>query len=137
MPDLIHATARLCKASVPRALVHLSTQGAMARWNLGLGPCREVEPGLFRGESSFDGGICWVRVTVDAGRGRVDYAVVPRIHAEVIGGASLGHPEGTCLVTLAAWRTGDMSDERWQRLVHSHETEIELIRAQLEAATIG
>ena len=38
------------------------------------------------------------------------------------------------MVTLVAWRTGDMSDERWARLMHTHETEIELIRAQLAAA---
>jgi hypothetical protein len=144
MSDLIHASARLCNASVPRALEHLSTQHGMSRWNLGLRQCREVEPGLFRGESLFDGGVGWVRVTVDAGRGRVEYgvgrsadALVPRIHAEVIDGARLGHAAGTCLVTLHAWRPGGMSDERWQRLVHTHETEIELIRAQLEAATIG
>lgn len=113
----------------------------MSRWILGLWNCREMAPGLFTGASLFDGGQGWVRVVVDGARGQVDYLVggtpetlVARIRANVIEGALLGHAAGTCLVTLEAWRTGDMSDERWARLMHTHETEIELIRAQLEAA---
>lgn len=141
MTSMVHATARLCKASCAQALAHLSTQAGMSRWILGLWNCREITPGLFTGESLFDGGIGWVRVVVDAARAQVDYLVgatpetlVPRIRANVIDGALLGHAGGTCLVTLEAWRTGDMSDERWARLMHTHETEIELLRAQLEAA---
>ena len=140
MPSLVHATARLCQAAPSSALAHLSTQAGMSRWVLGLWNCREVEPGLFEGASLFDGGTGWVRVVVDAGRHQVDYHVgptpaslVPRIRAGVIAGETLGHPPGTCLVTLEAWRTGDMGEDRWTRLMHTHETEIELIRAQLEA----
>ena len=141
MTSMVHATARQCQASCARALAHLSTHAGMSRWILGLWNCRETAPGLFTGESLFDGAIGCVRVVVDAGRPQVDYLVgasadslVPRIRAHVIDGALLGHARGTCLVTLEAWRTGDMSDERWTRLMHTHETEIELIRAQLEAA---
>ncbi|MEY4711978.1 MAG: hypothetical protein RIS88_1428 [Pseudomonadota bacterium] len=140
MSSMVHATARLCQADVLTALAHLSTQSGMSRWVLGLWNCREVEPGLFQGESLFDGAGGWVRVVVDAARGQVDYwvgatpqALAPRIRAHVAGGETLGHPAGTCLVTLLAWRTGDMADERWQRLMTTHETEIELIRAQLAA----
>lgn len=141
MSSLVHATARLCAATPAAALAHLSTQPGMSRWVLGLWNCREVEPGLFQGESLFDGAAGFVRVIVDAARGQVDYLVgatpqtlAPRIRAGVIAGESLGHPAGTCLVTLTAWRTGDMGEERWARLMHTHETEIELIRAQLAAA---
>lgn len=140
MTSLVHATARLCKATPAAALAHLSTQAGMSRWILGLWNCRQAEPGLFEGTSLFDGATGWVRVSVDIARHQVDYHVgatpavlVPRIRAVVTAGERLGHPPGTCLVTLEAWRTGDMADERWARLVHTHETEIELIRAQLEA----
>ncbi len=138
---MVHATARLCRAGCAQALAHLSTGAGMSRWILGLWNCRETAPGLFTGESLFDGGLGWVRVVADCGRGQVDYLVggtpetlVPRIRAGVIDGPLLGHAPGTCLITLEAWRTGDMSEERWARLMHTHETEIELIRAQLEAA---
>ncbi len=140
MSNMVHAAARLCQADVPTALAHLSTQAGMSRWVLGLWNCREVEPGLFQGESLFDGAGGWVRVVVDATRGQVDYLVganpqtlAPRIRAFVTAGPALGHAAGTSLVTLQAWRTGDMADERWQRLMTTHETEIELIRAQLAA----
>ena len=138
MSSMVHATARLCAATPAEALAHLSTRAGMSRWILGLWNCREVAPGLFQGESLFDGGSGWVRVNVDAERAQVGYLVgatveslVPRIRANVIAGETLGHAAGTCVVTLEAWRTGDMGDERWQRLMHTHETEIELIRAQL------
>ena len=138
---MAHATARLCAGSPAQALAHLSTAPGMSRWILGLWNCRETQAGLFTGESLFDGATGWVRVKVDAAAGLVDYLVgatpeslVQRIRASVIAGGLLGHAPGTCVVTLVAWRTGDMSDERWARLMHTHETEIELIRAQLAAA---
>ena len=141
MSSMVHATARLCQADAAAALAHLSTQAGLSRWVLGLWDCREAEPGLFQGTSLFDGTGGWVRVVVDAARGQVDYLVgatpqtlAPRIRASVIRGETLGHPAGTCVVTLEAWRTGDMADERWQRLMFTHETEIELIRAQLASA---
>lgn len=119
-------------------MAHLTTAAGMARWNLGLMNCREPEPGLFTGASLFDGAQGWVRIKPAAGHDAVDYHVgaspdrlVPRIHARVIDGALLGHGAGSCVVTLLAWRPAGMSDERWSRLMSTHETEIELIRAQL------
>ncbi len=113
----------------------------MSRWTLGLWNTREVAPGLYAGESLFDGASGLVQVSVDEVRGVVDYAVgasreslVPRIRATVIAGEALGHAAGTCVVTLIAWRTAAMDDERWARLAASHEVEIDLIRGQLEAA---
>ena len=145
MSSLSHNTARWCAATVPAALAHLSTVAGMARWNLGLWNCREVQPGLLTGESLFDGALGWVRVQVDATRGVVDYyvgsdpqALAPRIRASVLAGDVLGFPAGSCVVTLEAWRTHDMSDDRWARLVQTHETEIALICAQLASgATPG
>ena len=141
MPSLVHSTARVCACSVEQALAHLGSAAGMARWNLGLWNCREVEPGLVTGQSLFDGAIGWARVQVDAARGVVDYrvgadpsALLPRIRASVLAGETLGHPEGSCLVTLEAWRTAGMDDERWNGLVRTHETEIDLIRAQLSSA---
>jgi len=141
MSSMVHATARLCQAPVAAALAHLSTQAGMSRWILGLWDCHEVETGLFQGASLFDGASGWVRVVVDAARGQVDYqvgatptALKPRIRASVIDGPTLGYPAGSCMVTLAAWRTSDMDDARWARLMHTHETEIELIQAQLAAS---
>ncbi len=138
-----HATARLCQSTVTRAMAHLTTAGGMARWNLGMADCREAQPGLFTGTSRFDGATAWVRVSPVAGLTAVDYHVgaspehlLPRIHARVVDGGQLGHGAGSCVVTLLAWRPADMSDDRWARLMATHETEIELIRAQLNAKAL-
>jgi hypothetical protein len=140
MTAFVHATARLCQGPVAQVMAHLTTAEGMARWNLGLSSCRELEPGLFTGASLFDGAQGWVRIVAVPGLDAVDYHVgasperlVPRIHARVVDGAPLGHDAGTCVVTLLAWRDGGMTDERWRRLVCTHETEIELIQAQLKA----
>ena len=135
----VHAVARLCQARVEDALALLSTAAGLARWNLGLWQTREQAPGLLAGTSLFGGGRGVARVQLDAPRGWVDYRVggdgqglVPRIQARVQAGAELGHADGTCVVTLMAWRSADMDDARWQRLRSAHEVEIEIIRAELE-----
>lgn len=138
--SLVHSTARWCGASVPAALAHLSSAAGMQRWNLGLWNCREVEPGLFTGQSLFDGASGWLRVRTDAQRSLIDYLVgsdpsclAPRIRASVIAGQVLGYDAESCVITLEAWRTADMPEVRWRRLMQTHETEIELICAQLAA----
>jgi hypothetical protein len=135
----VHATTRSCRASVAAALALLSTAEGMRRWCLGLWNTQQRSPGLLVGSSLLGRGLGMARVSVDAARGLVDYAVggdeaslVPRIQARVQAGAELGYEAGSCLVTLLAWRTASMDDERWQSLVHAHEVEIDMIRAALE-----
>jgi len=143
-PSLVHSTARWCGATVPTALAHLSSAAGMQRWNLGLWNCREVEPGLFTGESLFDGTAGWVRVVTEAQRGVIDYLIgadphslTPRIRASVIAGEVLGYAAASCVITLEAWRTATMPQDRWRRLMQTHETEIDLICAQLAADGSG
>lgn len=135
----VHAVARLCRADAGAALALLSTAAGLARWNLGLWHTQEEAPGLLGGRSLFGGGRGLARVQVDAHRGWVDYRVgadvqtlVPRIQARVQPGAELGHAADCCMVTLMAWRSAGMDDERWRRLCATHEVEIDLIRAELE-----
>ena len=110
----------------------------MARWNLGLWNCKEVEPGLFTGESLFDGSRGWVRKVpqgdgsiVDSWVGAEPARLAMRISVRVSASESLGYPPGGSIVTLTAWRPQTMTDERWERLVKTHEAEILLIQEQL------
>jgi hypothetical protein len=137
----VHAVARLCRARSDDALALLSTAAGLARWNLGLWQTREQAPGLLAGTSLFGGGQGLAGVQVDTARGWVDYRVggdartlMPRIQARVQSGAELGHADGTCVVTLMAWRSADMDPSRWQRLCATHTVEIDIIRAELERA---
>lgn len=140
----VHAVTRLCRASVQDALALLSQAPGLARWNLGLWHTQPGPGGLLQGQSLFDGAAGLAQVQVHAALGLVDYcvgsaaaALVPRIQARVQPGPELGYASGYCLVTLLAWRSAEMSAERWQRLCAVHEVEIDLIRAQLEAAPAG
>ena len=93
---------------------------------------------LHQGTSLFDGSRNWVRVETDPNRFLVDYHVgdeetqAPRISARVVPWVLLERSPGTCIVSMTAWRTGGMSDDRWRRLCATHDAEIYLIREQLE-----
>jgi hypothetical protein len=95
-------------------------------------------PGVFTGHSLFDGAQGWFAIDAHPELLLIDYRVGPkdalrrRISARIVPGAVLGLAENHCLVTLLAWRTSDMGDERWQRLCATHEAEIWLIKAQIE-----
>jgi len=124
---------------VDDAMALLSRAEGLACWNLGLWRTQEEAPGLLAGTSLFGGGRSVASVQVDVPRGWVDYRVgtdahhlVPRIQARVQAGAELGYADGTCVVTLMAWRSADMDDARWHRLRAAHEVEIDMIRAELE-----
>ena len=113
----------------------------MARWNLGMRNCTEVETGLFTGESLFDGTKGWVRKipqgdgsVVDSWVGSEPGKLTMRISLRVLASESLGYPPGGSIVTLTAWRPQSMTDERWERLIKVHDAEILLIQAQLSTA---
>lgn len=138
---LFHVTSRLCNAEMADVFSHLASQSGMSRWILGLWNCTEISAGLYQGASLFDGRVGYLRVQTDPDKGLVIYhigahadALTPRIRASVVRGEVLGYSPNSCLVSLEAWRIASMSDERWQRLIHTHEAEIELIKAQLESA---
>lgn len=137
---LSHCVTVECAVPADRALAFLADGAALGRWALG---CWQTAPrgdGLFTGHSLFDGGEVWVRPVADTRLGIVDYhvgpgaeALVPRIMARVIPGASSGRGADRCLVSLVAWRAVGMDDERWSRLTAAHEVEIRLIQALLGA----
>lgn len=137
--ELIHAAARVCRASVPAALAHLSTADGLKRWNLGMFDTTQGPDNVLTGLSLFDGARAFARAEIDPRNGLVTYLVgadrhklVPRIQAQVVDGAALGYPVGLILVSLQTWRIHDMADAQWQRLTRTHETELDLIKAQLE-----
>lgn len=145
--------AALCEGTVDAAVGHLSSAAGFSQWSLGMQSCCEHAPGLLCGRSMFDGGSGWVRPVVERWAGanaaageagaRIDYLcgahpdqLALRIAATLMPGSWLGYPAGV-MVSLLAWRTAGMSDQRWQQLIAAHEAEIELIRAQLAGIAAG
>jgi hypothetical protein len=137
---LSHCTTALVQADAEAAYHFLADPIALGGWSLG---CMHTRPdgddGLHTGESLFDGGQGWFRITADPDRLAVDYGVgTPqalkwRIAARVVRPEACDLPAGTCYVSLIAWRPSGMAEERWRRLCFAHETEILLIKAQIES----
>ena len=136
----VHAhsvTARLDVAAAD-AFAFLIDPAALGRWSLGCMDLRDIGDGIYTGHSLFDGSQGWLSIAADPVHMLVDYHVgtpshrQPRISARVIPGPVCGLSDSVCSVTLTAWRVASMSDERWQRLCASHDTEIWLIKAQAE-----
>ena len=125
------------------AFAFLVDPQALSRRSLGCMDLVACGGGLFTGRSLFDGAQGWLSIDGDEKRLLVDYHVgtaterQPRISARVVPGPVCTLPETVCIVTLTAWRSTAMTDERWQRLCATHETEIWLIKAQAEARHAG
>lgn len=142
MHSLSHCTTAVCDVEPAAAFAFLADASRLGSWALGCWDAQPVAAGVVGGTSLFDGSPTYVRADADAARLAVDFAVgsdphalVHRISARVVSGAALGYAEGSSIVTLLAWRAADMSDDRWGRLVASHEVEIQLLQARLREAS--
>jgi hypothetical protein len=138
--ELSHCTSSVCAVSAERAFGFLADPAQLGRWVLGCWGGTLVEADTVRGTSLFDGETTVVKVIGRRESLTVDFlvegdggAIVPRISARVVPGPVVGRDASECLVTLLAWRTESMTDERWRRLAAVHEAEILLLGAQLEA----
>ncbi len=135
---LSHSVTCLVTVHAEAAFAFMADPVALSRWSLGCMDLVEVGKGVYTGRSLFDGGQGWLSIDADPRRLLVDYHVGtlekrdPRISARVIPGPVCGLDATACYVTLTAWRSASMNDDRWQRLCASHEAEIWLIKAQME-----
>lgn len=140
LPDNVHSTAAIVKVSAGFAFERLASAEFVGRWSLGSMDMEPVGPSLYKGRSLFDGSNAFVEFRPVPELGLIDYAVgssghrEPRIFIRVTDGQKLEHDAKSCLVSLHALRSCRATDETWARTCTSHETEILLIKAQLETA---
>jgi hypothetical protein len=134
-----HAATTMVAVPADTAFAYLSDGLKQSDWTLGSWHREQLEDGLFRGTSLFDGSDTFVRLCPDANSLLIDYWVGPspeamlRVNAaRVVPGPAVGRPEGTCLVTLLKWRTPEQSDEDWARACVTFDTEIHMIKGRLE-----
>jgi hypothetical protein len=142
MSDLAHATTLRIDVEAQVAFDFLADPLRLGRWSLGCFDTKSAgSADLYTGVSLYDGAPAWFRIDADHVRYIIDYHVgdpalqVPRISARVIPGQVCGLPETNCYVTLTAWRTVDMDNDRWARLCTAHDAEIWLIKTQIEATS--
>ena len=142
-PDHAHIASALVAVPADFAFGRLADAGFVGGWSLGSMGLTEVAAGIYRGVSMFDGSIAHVDIRPQPDLGLIDYGVgtlearMPRIFIRVTPGPVLGRGMGECLVTMTALRAAGADDARWARTCTTHETEILLIKSQLEAAFAG
>lgn len=140
LPSVAHQAATRVAVPAGFALDRLTDAAFVGRWALGSMGLESVDAGVFKGRSLFDGGEAFVEIRAERALGLIDFHVGtpqlrrPRIFIRVTPGEVLGLPDSECLVTLHALRAADAPDERWARTCITHETEILLIKEQLESA---
>lgn len=139
MDALSHCATAICDAEPSASFDFLADASRLGSWALGCWGAKPAAEGVVVGVSLFDGSETYVRADADPERLAVDFAVgddpqqlVHRISARVLAGAALGYGDRSSIVTLIAWRGADMADDRWRRLVASHEAEILLLQARLQ-----
>ena len=139
MHSLSHCATAVCDATAELAFAFLADPSRLGSWALGCWDAQPAGEQTVRGVSLFDASTAYVRADPEPTRLLVDFAVgagpdelVHRISARVIPGPVLGLEASRSLVTLLAWRPADMPDDRWSRLVASHEAEILLLCARIE-----
>jgi hypothetical protein len=133
-----HSATALVEVPAEAAFAFLADPAALGRWSLGCMDLASEGGGVWSGTSLFDGARGYLSIEALREKLLIDYHVGtagerrPRISARVIPPEVCGLAAGRCYVTLTAWRAAGMDDDRWRRLVATHEAEIWLIKAQLE-----
>jgi hypothetical protein len=136
-------TSSIAIARGAQAAFEIMSNGLrQGQWALGSMNRREVEPGIFLGQSAFSGKDLYVRLNADRARLIVDYevggsreAMQFRHMSRVIPGPMLKMEPDTCVVTLLTWRLATQSDADWVQLSTVHEAEMFLIKGLLERGT--
>jgi len=135
---ICHGVSAEVAVAAHDAYGYLADPQMVGRWALGcFNALPTQKPGLYQGISLFDGIKAWFRIDSDPKRLIIDYHVgdadrqLPRISTRIVPGPHYGRDAGHCIITMNAWRTCDMTEDRWQRLCATHETEILMIQAQL------
>lgn len=140
LPEHAHMTAALVAVPADFALERLASAQFVGGWALGSMGLEPAAPGVFRGQSLFDGAPAHVEIRPSPELCLIDYAVgtaehrTPRIFIRVTPGTVIGHPGACCLITLQAMRGATTTPDGWRRTCLAHEAEILLIKAQLEHA---
>ena len=117
----------------------MSDPNKMDLWSFGTWRISVGGDGLVHGRSIFDGSAACVRIEPDAQNRLIDYCIgttpenlEPRIFVRVTPGEVTGSSALNCILSMVAFRTEAMSDDRWHRLVTAHAFEVQLIKSLLE-----
>lgn len=133
-----------CSVSVDapalQAFKYMADGIKQGEWTFGSWDRRQVGEQLFVGRSMFDDKETYIKIDADEERlviyyrlGEAPGCLQTRNMVRIVRGPDLGWEDNRSLVTLLAWRSAFMSDDRWKQLCVSHETQMFIIKARIEA----
>nr|WP_298727435.1 hypothetical protein [uncultured Steroidobacter sp.] len=135
-----HCVTELVNVGAQHAFDFLSNPLSVGTWSLGcMHTEATAEPGRYVGTSLFDGQRLQLHVKAARELLLIDYLVGaveplrPRISVRIVAAETCDLIPSQCYVSLMAWRSTQMTADRWSQLCASHEAEIWLIKARLEA----
>lgn len=137
---IVHVAAAEVAVPADYAFDRLSDAAFVGGWSLGSMGLVPHDGDVFVGTSLFDRSQAFVEIHPVQKLGLIDYSVgsakhrEPRIYIRITDAGTLGWKAGRSIVALHAIRGGAAAPERWAQTCTAHETEILLIKAQLERA---
>ena len=129
----------MCSSDL-KAFHCLSDLNQIPEWNFNLAEVRMVESHLAEGILKLNGESILIRVSLEEEMKIIHFhlgnskdSLVPRIMIRVLPHPLSGKTGSGSLISMIAWRTEEMDDERWRALKAAHEYEILQIKAMLES----
>jgi hypothetical protein len=137
--EIAHTASIIVAAPADVAFGFMSDGLKQSRWALGSWDRRVYRDDIFVGTSLFNNNELYVRLVSDPKLRLVDYFCGEEpddlrhlVEARVIPGEVLGYGEGNCAVILTTWREANTSDQEWDITHHVWQTEIQLIKGNIE-----
>ena len=137
---LAHITSVQSSCNPEKAFHCLSDLNQIPEWNFNLAEVRMIESYLAEGILKLSGESILIRVSLEEEMKIIHFhlgnskdSLVPRIMIRVLPYPFSGKPGSGSLISMIAWRTEEMDDERWRALKAAHEYEILQIKAMLES----
>ena len=137
---LAHITSIQSSCNPEKAFHCLSDLNQIPEWNFNLAEVRMVEGHLAEGILKLNGESILIRISLEEEMKIIHFhlgnskdSLVPRIMIRILPHPFSEKAGSGSLISMIAWRTEEMDDERWRALKAAHEYEILQIRAMLES----
>lgn len=134
----VHLASAVVAAPPQFSMERLSDAAFVGGWSLGSMGLSRHEDDVYVGTSLFDRSQAFVEIHPSPDLGLIRYAVgdashrQARIYITVSDAGALGWEAGHSIIALHAIRAGNTPAGRWAQTCTAHETEILLIKSQLE-----
>lgn len=142
--EIAHTSSILVAAPADIAFGFMSDGLKQSRWALGSWDRKVYRDDIFVGTSLFNNNDLFVRLVSDPKLRLVDYycGVDPDdlrhlVEARIIPGETLGFGADNSAVILTTWREANISDQEWEVTYHVWQTEIQLIKGNIEREYLG